>query len=490
MNQLPKNIIVPAFFVAFLVLGLSIFDDYGISWDEHIQRKHGLVSFDYINATFGHPWGTDKLVESEDLPTYNRRNYGVFFQLSNIFLENLLGLEDARDWYLLRHLNTFLLFWIACLFFYKLLFLRFNHWQFALLGTLLLILSPRIFGNAFFNPKDMVLLPWYIISGYTMICFLLRKNGYFAVIHAITSAMVINARITGLIIPVMTIGFLVLEYLQIRFYQHDPSEIDATKIGDKQKNAAIVSTKDNTTALGQIKQLVEAQKPYSLVHNLRLVAIYTVLCILTMIIIWPSLWENPLTNFGFIFSSMSQFDWGGDILYYGNWIKASTVPWHYGLGWMFVTTPILQFLLALGGAIMVLGLVKRAFCRNQLYFFSNAREYVNFMLLGLFLAPLLAVIILGSNLYDGWRHLYFIYPPFLALGMVALWRLNQWAKRKDATSGSKWRQIALGAIVLTSIGTTSFDMVKNHPHQNMYFGIQAGGSIDQRFDQEYWGVSS
>ncbi|MGB0840400.1 MAG: hypothetical protein ACPGXL_09680 [Chitinophagales bacterium] len=474
-SNFTSKIALPLFFAAFLVLGLMIVDDYGISYDEHIQRKHGLISFDYINAAFGHPWGEERLVEDECLPDYIYRNYGVVFQLSNLILENVLGLEDARDWYLLRHLSNFLLFWVACIFFYKLLYLRFNHWQFALLGTIFLILSPRIFANAFFNPKDMVLLPWYIISGYTMICFLLRKNTYFAIVHGITTAFVMNARIPGLVIFALTLGFIVLEYLQVRFYAYKPEAVNQSK---------------ETTELAKIAQLVNIQQPYRLVNTLRLLSIYVVVCALITFLIWPSLWETPFSSFAYIFSSMSHFNGGGNNLYYGDWMLPTEVPWHYGLGWMFVTTPIVWFALSLGGVIAVLGLVKRAIVKRQFYFFHNAKEYVNLILLGLFLAPLLIIILLKSHLYNGWRHLYFIYPPFLALGMIALWQLSQWTKRKDAEKGNRLRQLVLSVTILMSIGIIGIDMIKTHPHQNMYFSFVAGGNIDERFDQEYWGLSS
>ena len=38
--------LVPLFFVGWLALGLTIFDDYGVTFDDAIQRRHGLISAD------------------------------------------------------------------------------------------------------------------------------------------------------------------------------------------------------------------------------------------------------------------------------------------------------------------------------------------------------------------------------------------------------------------------------------------------------------
>ena len=47
----------------------------------------------------------------------------------------------------------FFLFFIASIYFYKLLLNRFSNYYVSLIGVLFFILSPRIYGHSFFNPK-------------------------------------------------------------------------------------------------------------------------------------------------------------------------------------------------------------------------------------------------------------------------------------------------------------------------------------------------
>ena len=49
------------------------------------------------------------------------------------------------------------------------------------------------------------------------------------------------------------------------------------------------------------------------------------------------------------------------------------------------------------------------------------KELQDLLHLFIFFIPIFSIIILHSTLYDGWRHLYFIYPSFL---MVSLSGLN------------------------------------------------------------------
>ena len=46
------NILVLLIFSSYLIVGISIFDDYGISWDEHANRNMGFVALNYLRELF------------------------------------------------------------------------------------------------------------------------------------------------------------------------------------------------------------------------------------------------------------------------------------------------------------------------------------------------------------------------------------------------------------------------------------------------------
>ena len=81
--------------------------------------------------------------------------------------------------------------------------------------------------------------------------------------------------------------------------------------------------------------------------------------------------------------------------------------------------------------------------------------------------------------YDGWRHIYYIYPPMIGFAMYAL----KVARRRV--------RVALLVFFFIDMICASWFMLKNHPNQYVYFNILAGGyrNAKANFDFDYWGMS-
>ena len=216
MQVFKEKVITPIFFGLFLIMGLFIFQDYGISWDEEIQRKHGLITVDYVNEVFGKPFYSNKLVPEHSLHTYDFRFHGTFFQNTCFLFEKVLGIKDIKGAYLLRHLGVFLIFWMACFAFYKLLRLRFKEWWLALIGVTILVLTPRIFAHSFYNPKDLPFLSFFIMSIWALFMFLDKRNMRWAVILALLSAVLMNARVLGVLVPIITLIIMCFEWIRAK----------------------------------------------------------------------------------------------------------------------------------------------------------------------------------------------------------------------------------------------------------------------------------
>src|SRR5258708_5602611 len=100
-----KRIIIFLFFTIFLGVGLGIFEDYGISFDEYFQRTIGEASFDYVVK------GDKRLLTLRD------KNYGCIYEMFLVGAERGLHLADhPRAVYFFRHLVNFLIFFIALIF--------------------------------------------------------------------------------------------------------------------------------------------------------------------------------------------------------------------------------------------------------------------------------------------------------------------------------------------------------------------------------------
>ena len=155
------SIVVACFFLLYVLLGLFIYKDYGISWDEKTSRANGQINIHYIVNNYI-PGLAAKLPEYAkqlpDLHDWKDKDYGVAFEAPVFALEYLLDLKDSRDRYLFRHLMTFLFSVMGVLAIYGIVKKRYGNYRIALLAALLLILSPRIFAESFYNSKDIAFL--------------------------------------------------------------------------------------------------------------------------------------------------------------------------------------------------------------------------------------------------------------------------------------------------------------------------------------------
>ena len=122
-----------------LLLGLFIYKDYGISWDEGSQRvENGLVNYNYV-----HHGNVEALLSG------NEKYHGPAFELTLIYIEKFFDMKETRDIYLMRHLVTYFVYRVSILFFYLLVHRELKDKKLAFLATLILVLSPRIFADAF-----------------------------------------------------------------------------------------------------------------------------------------------------------------------------------------------------------------------------------------------------------------------------------------------------------------------------------------------------
>jgi hypothetical protein len=84
--------------------------------------------------------------------------------------------------------------------------------------------------------------------------------------------------------------------------------------------------------------------------------------------------------------------------------------------------------------------------------------------------------------------MYFIYAPFMLIGIAGATRLLDIIK--EAVSGrEKKAAFFVSSVLVLSIGWTSLQMIRIHPFQNVYFNTLAGDNVEKQFDLDYWGLS-
>ena len=89
---------------------------------------------------------------------------------------------------------------------------------------------------------------------------------------------------------------------------------------------------------------------------------------------------------------------------------------------------------------------------------------------------------MGSTLYDGVRHLEFIYPVLVLLAA------GGWAGLLSAP-GAPWRRRIAASGLAAGIASMLIFNVRFHPNQGVYFNALVGGprGAFARYDMDYWG---
>lgn len=431
------------YFGLLLLLGLLCFRDYGVSWDEEVLRTNGMVSAKYVAGLLAPEWTARqaKFANIRDIHGYRDNDHGVLFELPLVLAAKVLGVADSRTYYLLRHLAVFLVFMAGVWALYQLARVRLRSWRWGLGVGSLLVLSPRFFAEAFYNASDIVFMALFTLGVWTLVRFLRRPSWRSAAVHGLATAAAIDVRILGVVLVAFTVGMLLV-------------------------------------------QLVCGPRgPKALRYALPALGVYAAVTVVAVVAGWPYLWEAPVQHFLQVFARLSQYNaWDGQMLYLGRIVSGQQLPWHYAPVWILVTTPVayvVAFLLGAGGALT--GLLRR-----PLFALRTREGRLDVLLLGWFCLPLLLVIGLRSVLYDGWRHLYFVYPALLLLagrGAQAVWAARQ--------HGPRLRGLVLAAAAVAGLELcyTVGRMWRAHPQQQVYFSFLPPAAAEQLFEGDYWGLS-
>ncbi len=424
-----KKTFIVLFFAAYFLLGLFIYDDYGTYGDDIVNRNNGLMSYRYV------------FEKDDSLLTYRDRYYGTAFEIVLIFLEKGMALSDPRDILLMRHFATFFFNWVGLLFLFFILRTHFRSDLLAIMGCSMMILSPRIFADSFYNSKDTGFMVLYVVCAYTLLSYLEEGTFRRALLHGLASAALVGVRVVGILMPALTVGFLMLDAVTGR-----------KKLGKR--------------------------NVYTLLVYLSVMAGFLVL-------IWPILWGDPIGRVIQAFRYMKLYPWDGTNLYFGKYISAGSLPWHYTLSWILVTTPLSYVAFSIAGIVFV---VRRFFRSPAGLYRDGWREIVFF---SLFAAPIVLVILLRPVLYDGWRHMFYVYPFLVVYACIGVDLIFKNVNDYGKTFLRRSVKIGTILVLLVSFVFTAGIMVEQHPHQNVYFNLIPGGMERARenFEMDYWGLS-
>ena len=453
LRRVPFWALALALCALFAVAGVAIVDDYGVAKDELIQREIARANADYIVAG-----------DIDDLQNKCFACYGVVFEMPLLLAERALRPLDRRDISLARHLLTHL-FFIAGGFACGMLAYRMvgSKWV-ALLAMLMFLLHPRLYAHSFFNSKDVPFAALLLITLYLAHRAFRRDTIGAFLLCGVGVGLAINMRPFGLMLPPMILAMRALDLWQ------------AGRV--ERKRILMAGAAFLAAALG------------------------------TMYVTHPYYWEDPLRFIGVIQRlnhhpaialSGSQHPTFADNLFMGEIYRSGAVPWNYIPVWFAITAPPLTLAL---GAIGCAAACWQGIAR-PLAALRDREIRFRALLLGCVALPVAAAIILQSTIYDGWRHMYFLWAPFCLLAAVGLHRITNIRMgggiRKIGARLPRWvlggglrRALAYGIAAVGMI-TTLTAMAALHPYEYVYFNAltdtKTPGALGERYEMDYYRMS-
>jgi len=430
MNSLFKKVIKKPIYILLavnIIVGLFVFRDYGLSWDEPLFYSYGnALGYAYSPAEWfsGHFDLNNSYGASGD--DHKTRGPAYLFLVREfVYGLKALGSDEASAW----HLINFLFFQLGIYFLYR-ISTRWVSPIAAFFASAFFSYQPLLWGHAFINPKDPPFLTFFLASvclGFEMVDAIAQKNK-----HS-TRKILLAALPLGIATSIRVLGPLAGLLVFIYF-------------------------------LSSIKEI----KNFTAWRSFFL---YGFIAILIMFITWPYLWKSPITHFVQVLQLMSDNPTNLSVLFGGQVYRARELPHRY-MPFMLSTTltePTLP-LFVLGVVVAYWGMLRKK---------ENTTNFISLsLILSWFIILLAYVLIRRPAVYDGMRHFLFILPPlFIFAGFAFQFLIDH--------LDPLWLRASLG-ILLTLPGIVGVTQL--HPYEYAYYNSFVGGTSGtfRSYETDFW----
>lgn len=420
----------------------------------------------------------------------NLKYYGCSFDVVTAWWNQTFHVDDIAT---TRHAANALCGWIVVLF-VGLIAWRIGGWRAGVLAMVLMFLSPRFLGHSFNNPKDIPFAAGVTMAIYYMLMFFRqapRVKWSTMAMLAVSIAFAISIRVGGLIL-FGYLGLWGLAWIVCRT-QCRRSDLNAQLRRGQAKTGFFAAIEGNmvwTTILWAI--------------------VISLAGFLLSLLLWPYAAQAPFKHTMESYQAMSQFAIAIRQIYEGQMMWSDALPWYYTPKFIFTTIPVAVILgwiaysftgawstaypdgtapaaTATPATDKAAKAVKKAEDRRGGIIFRNNR-LESFMLYFVFLFPVIWIVYTKANVYGGWRHSLFAYPPMVATAALGF---NGFIHLFEKTNAPKWHRLAKGAATLLPflllIGPCCH-IVRNHPYEYVYFNKLGGGTKNAfaKYEMDYY----
>ena len=417
----------------FLVAGLAVLDRYGVTGDENVQRQIAEANLGYLASG-------DFRVLTSALSADADKFYGMAFEIPLLLAERAFGVDDnLRGIHLSRHLHKRLFFLLGGLFAYLLAYRLFGARLLAVAAMLLFLLHPRLYAHSFFNPRDIPFLAMLMIALFMTHRAFKRDNVPAFVLLGVGVGLLVDLRIMGVVLLAAVPALRAVDF--------------ALASGWAERKRVLLTTGGFALASA-----------------------------LTIYALLPYLWADPMPRAVEAWTTLTNHPVIVPELFRGKVYPSIDFPIEYLPVWFSITSPPFALLLGAVGGAAILAAAARA-PRKALR--SGGLRF-GLLAVGCFAAPVAGALLLDSNMYNGWRQMYFLWAPFSLLAAFGLRFLASGLRRlrtKTLTYGAAGAGFA-GVII--SMGLI-------HPNQQDYFNLLVDRVTPERlrsqFVVDYYGHS-
>jgi len=413
--------------------------DAGISGDEHFHLKQAEHVYNYY-ATGGKD-STAAVVTPDWLLPY----YGQVVDNFAYFVTETFHIDEIYD---ARHFINSLFGWLA-MFFAALIAYRIAGWRAAAVTFVLMFLSPRFLGHSFNNLKDLPLATGMIFGLYCVTRFLQefpKVKWTTAILLALSIAFATSVRFAGILIIAYFGLFGLIIYLQRNWKK------------------------------GLLKKESKREFGKLLLWGVGISIVGIVLTIL----LWPFLLKAPIANFKDTFENMSAFAIAIRQLFEGSLQWSDVLPWYYTPKFIFMTIPI----------AVIIGMILFFVCCWR----KKEDRFWAFFVFFTFFFPVFWIVYTKANVYGGWRHAMFAYPPMVVAAGWGFDSVIRWIESKLKINNEQTNMdndcrdamhcvstkgiivnVASVVVLLALLIGPIRHIIANHPYEYVYFNEIAGG---------------
>lgn len=370
----------------------------------------------------------------------NLQYYGSSFDIVTEFINQTFHIEDIN---ISRHICNSLLGWLAILM-VGLIAYQFGGFRAGVFAMILLFLSPRFLGHSFNNPKDIPFATAIISAIFSMILFFKqfpKVKWYTYVILVFSIAFSISVRIGGLIL-FGYFGLLGLVYLIVTFAN--------------EKKMLNLSNKKTKVSFFDCISWKNVFKMLWMGLGICIVGYFMGL------LLWPYALQSPIKNPIEAFRLMAGFDTSIRQVFEGAMLWSDKLPWYYTPKYILITIPI----------AVILGLILFfVFCWRK-----KENRFGAFILFFTFFFPIFWIVYTRANVYGGWRHAIFAYPPMVAAAGWGFSAIFQWLEEKCSKIKAPIMNIGSLVVLLVLLISPIRFIFANHPYEYTYFNGIVGGT--------------